>query len=252
MAEQDNKIPMAKKLKERAIELSEYVDKVISRDKEKKAVLLCEGNFNSIDYMIYKEIYTEFVVIPSDGCTDIRKLMPFMKKYCEYATYGIIDRDNNSKKRIRNLVKDHNIFSTKLPFVENIVCCPEVLKILSRIRGCEYSEVIGMVRKTLASLLTEKLSLLNPFNVDIPKDCEVELVSIMIVTKNSAFQKNIDLVNIMYTFRDKAIVGAVADALGLNSKEAYLKFLSNSLNGEYRDKILSAMAKYLPAILLEE
>lgn len=248
----DNKVPMTKKLKERAIELAEEIDIIIKRDKSKKAVLLCEGTLTSIDYMIYKEIYPGFIVIPSDGCTDIKKLMPYMKKYCEYKTFGLIDRDNNSKKQIRAMARESDIYCTKLPFIENIICCPEVLKILSKIRQRDYGDVIGKVRETLASLLAEKLSLLNPFNVDLPKDCEVELVSIMIVTKNSMIQKNIDLSNIMYTFRDKAIVGAVVDALDLNSKEAYFKFFENALNGEYREQLLFAVAKYLPVFEIEE
>ena len=134
MSSQENKIPLTKRLKERAIELAEYVDEIMRKDKSKKAVLLCEGKYDSIDYMIYKEVYPEFIVIPSEGCTDIKNLMPFMKKYCEYKTFGLIDRDNNSKKRIRALAKDKKIFCTKLPFVENIICCPEVLKIISKLK----------------------------------------------------------------------------------------------------------------------
>ena len=251
MSSQENKIPLTKRLKERAIELAEYVDEMMKNDKSKKAVLLCEGKYESIDYMIYKEVYPEFIVIPSEGCTDIKNLMPFMKKYCEYRTFGLIDRDNNSKKKIRAMAKEKDIFCTKLPFVENIICCPEVLKILSKVKGIEYSDVIGKVRTTLSNLLAEKLSLLNPFNVDLPRDCRVELVSITIVTNTGVVYKNIDSVNIMYTFRDKAIVGAVSDALNFNSKDAYCKFLYNALNGPYREQILIALARYLPVITFE-
>ena len=227
MADMTEKIPTTKRLKDKAIERADYVDEVMKSDKNKKAVLLCEGNMGSIDFMVYNEVYSEFVIIPCDGCTDVKKLLPYMKKYCEFEVLGIIDRDNNSKKQIRALAREKDIFCTKLPFIENIICCPEVLRVFAKVRGLDYSLVISSVRKTMSSLLAEKMSLLNPFNVDLPRDEEVQLVCITIVTKNSEIHKNIDLYNIMYTFRDKSIVGNVANALNFKSKEAYLRFFKN-------------------------
>lgn len=252
MSDFDRKIPTTKKFKSRAMELVDYVDELMKVDKSKKAVLLCEGSYESIDYMLYNEVYSEFVVIPSDGCTDIKKLLPYMKKYCEYEVFGIIDRDNNSKKQIRALAREKDIFCTKLPFIENIVCCPEVLRVFAKVRELDYSEVISSVRKSMSSLLAEKMSLLNPFNVDLPSDEEVQLVCITIVTKNSEIHKNIDLYNIMYTFRDKSIVGNVADVLNFKSREAYLGFFKNSLTGEHREELLLAVSKYLPVIKIKE
>lgn len=248
----NKKVPVTKKLKDRAMEIADYADEVVKKNPEKRAILLCEGNKNSIDFMLYSEAYPEFIVIPSDGCTDIIKLMFYMRKYCEYETFGIIDRDNNSKKQMKLLAENKNIFCTKLPFIENIVCCPEVLKILCMIRGIDYGEMISKVRKRMTNLLAERMSLLNPFNVDLPADEEVQLVSITIVTKHSEVHKNIDLYNIMYTFRDKSILGNVADAFNLKGKEAYIRFFRDALKGRYRDKILLAVSKYLPVLKIGE
>lgn len=248
MTSQEKKALIAKRLKNKALELADYVDDIRKSDRSKNAVLLCEGTKDSIDYMLYKETYPEFIVIPIGGCTDVKKMLPLLERYCECEVLGLIDRDNNSKKQIRALAKDKNIFCTKLPFIENIICCPEVLRILARIRGMDYSEVISNVRKTMTSMLAEKMSLLNPFNVELPKDEEVQLVCITIVTKNSEINKNIDLYNIMYTFRDKGIVGTVADTLNLHGKEGYIRFFRNALNGEHRDEILMAVARHLPMI----
>lgn len=238
--------------KMQAKEIASYAAEIIEQDRSKKGILLCEGTQNSMDVYLYSAIYESLVVVPVGGCSDIRKLMPFMRKYSEYKTFGIVDRDNNSKRKIREMQKVNQIYSTKLPFIENIICCPEVLKIITKNSGLSYAEIIKEVRSGLASILVEKLSLLNPFNVDLPYDKEVQFVSITIVAGDNMVQKTIDLSNVMYTFRDKAIVGKVADAMGFHGREAYYSFLKKELSTNKREKLLFAMAKYLPVIVFEE
>ena len=43
-------------------------------------------------------------------------------------------------------------------------------------------------------------------------------------------EKNIDLNNVMYTFRDKMIANEVAQAIGLSGKDAYYKFIEKELS----------------------
>lgn len=246
MKSDERRIYTNKKFQMLAIEIANYADEIIRRDKTKKAILLCEGRETSIDLMLYSEVYPELVVVPSNGCSDIIRLMPFMRKYSEYETFGLIDRDNSSKKRIRKLAKEQNIFCTKLPFVENIICCPEVLKIISNTCDKNYNNVLKQVKKELAGHLVEKLNYLNPFNVELPPYDKIQMVSIVIVSDDKVMQKNIDLDNIMYTFRNKSIVGSVAHALELHSSEAYCKFVKSCLDGQDKEKLIIAMAKYLP------
>lgn len=239
------------KFKRRAINIYDYVAQIIEEDKSKIGILLCEGTNTSIDVSLYTMVYPEFVVVPADGCSDIKKLMPFMKKYSEYTTFGIIDRDNRSKKQMRMLEKTSGVYCTKLPFIENIICCPEVLKVVSCLLGKNYDDVIKEVRGSLASILADKMSLLNPFNIEIPSDEVVQMVSVTIVTRSSTVCKNIDLTNIMYTFRDKAIVGKVADALGLHGRDEYYNFIKRCIAGEKGGILIHKMAKYLPKISKE-
>ncbi|MBQ9313554.1 MAG: hypothetical protein IJ220_00905 [Clostridia bacterium] len=240
------------KFKYFAIETAEKATEIIKKDKSKYAVLLCEGTEDSMDVYIYSKIYPEFIVIPSNGCTDVMRLMPFMRKYFEYKTFGLIDRDNCSKRRIRSLQKHENIYCTKLPFIENIICCPEVIKIIAGESGKDSSEVLRRVRNGLASILVDKMSLLNPFNIDLPEDKEVQIVSISIVTRSRTVHKTIDLANVMYTFRDKAIVSQVADAMDFRGRENYYSFLKEQIEGTKSEKILQAIAKYLPEIPYDE
>lgn len=237
-----------KQLKSMALDIADKAAKVISEDCSKKGILLCEGKEESFDRVLYSAVYPELIIVPSNGCTDIIKLMPFMRKYSEYPTFGIIDRDNCSKRLIRKREREDKIYSTKLPFIENVIGCPEVLKILCKIYEKNYSEVLREVRSALAEILADKMNLLNPFNIELPRDEVVQSVSITIVTKSRTVIKNIDLSNIMYTFRDKGIVGKVADAMGFRSREKYYNALEEQMNSENGSALIFAMAKYLPDI----
>lgn len=238
----------SKALKNIALGIANMAAEVISANHDKKGILLCEGKEESFDRVLYSAVYPELIVVPSNGCTDIIKLMPFMRKYSEYPTFGIIDRDNCSKRLIRKREREEGIYSTKLPFIENVICCPEVLKVLCKIYEKNYSEVLREVRTALAEILADKMNLLNPFNIELPRDEVVQSISITIVTKSRTVVKNIDLANIMYTFRDKAIVGKVADAMGFRSRENYYKALEKQMNTENGSALIFAMAKYLPDI----
>lgn len=251
-SEEVRSVSRAKTLKNMAQGIATMAAEQIHADRSKKGILLCEGKETSFDVTLYSAVYPELIVVPANGCTDVIKLMPFLRKYSEYPVYGIIDRDNCSKKLIRKRQRDENVYSTKLPFIENVICCPEVLKIMCKIYGKNYTEVLREVRTSLAEILAEKMNLLNPFNIELPKDEVVQSVSVIIVTKSRKVVKNIDLSNIMYTFRDKAIVGKVADAMGYRSRENYYRELKAQMNGEHGSAIILAMAKYLPDIKYSE
>ena len=241
-----------RRLKLHAIELSRNVEEIVRNNPSKKAVLLCEGKPKSIDVSIYSLAYPDFIVIPVEGCTDVRRLMPFMKKYCSIKTFGLIDRDNHSKKGIKAIKDEEGVYCTKLPFIENIICCPEVLKIVAPLQGKDYYEVVKKVKTLLADILADKLKLLNPFNVSFPSDEEIQMFTITIVTRNNmVVHKIVNLDNIMYTFRDKVIVVEVAYTLGLHNKENYYTFIKNLLNGENASRLISIMSKYLPEIKID-
>ena len=197
-----------KTLKNTALGIANMAAEKISANHDKKGILLCEGKETSFDKVLYSAVYPELIVVPSNGCTDIIKLLPFVKKYSEYPSFGIIDRDNCSKRLIRKREREDEIY---------------------------YSEVLREVRTALAEILADKMNLLNPFNIELPKDEVVQSVSIKIVTKSRTVVKNIDLSNIMYTFRDKAIVGKVADAMGFRSREVYYKALELSNKEDKND-----------------
>lgn len=230
-----------------AIEIAKTCADTILSNNDKKGVLLCEGLETSIDVAVYSVVYPNLIVIPSNGCTDVIRMTPRIRKYSDFWVLGIIDRDSRSKSVANSLAKQ-GIFTTKLPFIENIICCPEVLKVICREKGLDYQSIIREIRSDLTNVLAEKLRYLNPFNVEIPAEQEISSVRITIVSKDRTVNKSIDLDNVMYTFRDKTIVSKVADAMGFRSKDVYYQFIAQELNGRLKNKLTSIMSRYLPII----
>lgn len=230
-----------------AIEIAKTCAETILSNNDKKGVLLCEGLETSIDVAVYSVVYPNLIVIPSNGCTDVIHMVPRIRKYSDFLVLGIIDRDSRSKSVVNSLAKQ-GIFATKLPFIENIICCPEVLKVICREKGLDYQSIIREIRSDLTNVLAEKLRYLNPFNVEIPAEQEISSVRITIVSKDRTVNKSIDLDNVMYTFRDKTIVSKVADAMGFRSKDVYYQFIAQELNGRLKNKLTSIMSRYLPII----
>ena len=215
------------------------------------AVLMCEGDENSIDAKIYSKIYPYFYIIPSGGCSDIAKLIPSIRKRNEeILIFGLIDRDANSKKEIRQLRENMGIYCTKLPFIENIICAPEVIKILCKYLNIDFERTIKTIKESLLKAWISKLKDAFPMNVSILRDDLIESASILIKKKDGTLvEKTISESNILYRYRDKAIASIVADALLLKGRQAYYDFIKKMLEEPIiSNDILKAMRAYLPMI----
>lgn len=233
--------------KKTGISVVDYINKTLAENKRLKGVLLCEGKRNSLDIAVYKVVYKYMLVLPLEGCENVQKELPRIRQYVKYPVFAIIDRDNRPKRLIRQLCKQ-GIYVTKLPFIENIVCCPEVLKIICKKYGYNYPKIINRVKRSLTAALAERLSLLNPFNVEIPKDSAVEGITMVIYSDKNTIKKSIDLNNVMYTYRGKIILSEVSAAMGHSEKRWYSGFIIKELDGELKNKLRAAMSNYLPKI----
>mgnify|MGYP006916250219 CR=1 FL=1 len=80
----ERKWQTGQKFKYKALEIADNCANIIEKDKTKKGILLCEGNKDSMDVFLYSIAYPEFIVVPVGGCSDIKRLLPFLKKYFEY------------------------------------------------------------------------------------------------------------------------------------------------------------------------
>lgn len=213
-------------------------------------VLLCEGEENSIDVKLYSKVYPYLLVIPSGGCSDIIKMIHSVrKKNEEISILGLIDRDANSKKEIRKL-EEESIYCTKLPFIENIICTPEVIKIFSRRLNIDYDQTIKKINEEVLKLFAQKLKDVFPVNVSISYDDLIDNVFFSIKKKNGiTLEKTVSESNILYRYRDKMIANVVAYALGLNGRQSYYEFVKDMLEDiEVSHKLIKVTRAYLPMI----
>ena len=214
-------------------------------------VLLCEGNENSIDVKLYSKVYPYLFVLPIGGCTDVINLIHSIRKRNEEVLIvGLIDRDSNSKEEIKHLQKDKGVYCTKLPFIENIICTPEIIKILCRYLNMDYKKTIKQIEESLMKSWINKLKDHFPVNVSISRDDLIESAFISIKKKDGGtVEKTIIEANILYTYRDKTIASIVADAFMLKGRPAYYNFIAEMLEESLvSHDILMATRAYLPMI----
>lgn len=240
--------PMVRKLEIKQVcgLIDKYYDSSIY-----EGIILCEGDENSIDVKLYSKIYPHLLVIPVGGCTDVIKIINSIRKRNEYKkVWGLIDRDATSKKDIHCLKKEKGVYCTKLPFIENIICTPEVIKIICRYLNYDYKKTIKSIKESLLKVLTNKIKDALPVNVSISKDDLIESISFSVKLQNGlTVEKTINESSGLYTFRDKTIANIVADALHLKGRQAYYGFIEKLLNTpEVSYDLIKVMRTYLPII----
>lgn len=232
-------------------EIARYsVDVIEKTAPQYEGVLLCEGNENSVDVRLYQAVYPNLLVIPVGGWSQVKNYHPLLKrKIGGYPVYGIIDRDSLLKNEIRR-IKRSGIYCTKLPFIENIISCPEIVRILCENCHKDYANSLSLVTKKLLKVLSKKLRDALPINIALDPSEPVVAVTIRIRgAYGSTVEKTVDEANIIYAYRDKAVANEVSEVLGILGRKRYYNFFISALeDDEMREKIVKAASKYLPQI----
>lgn len=232
-------------------EVVEWAYEERKKEDGKIGVLLCEGDIYSIDMAVYEVVFPDLLVVPVGGCCNVSRLLPKIREMLStvgmYA-YGIIDRDALSKKETKKLFSNKGIYTTKLPFIENIICSPEVIRII-----CQYLEInpnmlINQVETELLKILWQKLKEALPINLGIEKNERIYYLEIGAATKKQKIEKKVDKSSILYSYRDKIITNIVGTHIGLRgSKKEYYNFIKRMLSmPEYRDDMIKAFSVFVP------
>lgn len=214
-------------------------------------VLLCEGDENSIDVKLYSKVYPQLFVIPVGGWSDVLKLVHSIEKRNEgVKVFGLIDRDASTKKRIKNLREENKVYCTKLPFIENVICTPEMIKVLCKYRNLEYKKTIKNINETIMNVLSSKIRESLPINVYIPDNECIESVSIVIIrSKGQIVEKTVNAGSCLYTYRDKTIANIVAIAIGLRNRQDYYTYIETLLDdSNVSSDIVKVTKNYLPNV----
>lgn len=213
-------------------------------------LLLCEGTFTSPDVKLYRKVYPYLHVVPAGGWSDIRRIIGSVRKRMNgFPVFGLIDRDAKSKNEVGKL-REKGIYCTKLPFIENIISAPEIVKIIGKYNGIDVDKELENVKEKLLYLLSANLRDSLPVNIFQPEEEAIASINISIKLENGqVIEKNVSKANIIYAYRDKAVANETADIFGIIGRRSYYKFFINCLeNPRLCEQIVKRARTYLPEI----
>ena len=222
------------------------------KEDHKIGVLLCEGDEYSIDQAVYRLVFPDLLIFPVGGCSNVMrmvnqlrtKLAPF-----EMYAFGIIDRDALSKKDIKRLRDNLGVYTTKLPFIENIICSPEVLKFVSKYRNLDYEDFLRKVQEELVKILWQRLKETLPINIAVEKNEKIEHLFIGAYTRKKEIVKEVCAKNILYSYRDKVITVIVGTHAGIKGKKAYYSMILDMIDSEeYREDLQRVFSMFIPKL----
>lgn len=99
----------------------------------RKPIVFVEGENGSFDVGLYRELLSDFLVIPRGSCTQVIQSVKALKannQLHHLEVYGIIDRDRRPQHEISKLEQD-SIYVLNVAEVENLFCTQELLEIIS-------------------------------------------------------------------------------------------------------------------------
>jgi ABC-type cobalamin/Fe3+-siderophores transport system ATPase subunit len=239
----------------------------------RKNVLFVEGEANSYDVKLYREMYKNYYVIPCGSCNAVIERTKTMKdthQLHDLKCFGIIDRDYRSSYEI-DKYKDHNIYTVKVAEVENLFLVEELLQFVSTILANSKDvvedaknyiinkrfskEINKQILKSTICELKYQLSIVDISDddedtvkqnlVNLLKDIDFDNIK---TTQEEIFNnilKNKDYYQILFVFNQKKLVEPVGEIFGLKKGE-YCELIIRHLQGEKSQDVINAIKPYLP------
>jgi len=214
--------------------------------------------------------------MPRGSCENViqaTKAIVRLKAALHLEAFGIIDRDYRLQNQVNAWLR-HNIFALKVAEIENMLCVPEVLKVVASYKNLDPSDICqqvidfvinelekdleNQVAKRSASKIqyilnrfnaqesTEKSSLMEKFNnlvtsIDVSKIYENNLNLYKDVIVSKEYKKA------LLIYKKKKLTDKTAPFFKEPSG-GYLKLIVNLLSSEYKNSIVSAFKEYTPTI----
>ena len=168
---------------------------------EDYSTILCEGDFNSLDYRIYSKVFDKQEVIPC-GANSILKMKELKLKNKE-SVCSITDRDLLTEDDISELMKI-DIYTLKVRAIENVLVTDYAMhEICKKLDVGDSDKTISSIKKTLFNKYGKKLNKLFEFEISEDNILEfynpkkvVDTVSIMLgLSKNEYINSFYDLLD---------------------------------------------------------
>lgn len=125
----------------------------------RKPIVFVEGENGSFDVSLYRELLSDFLVIPRGSCTQVIQSVKALKANSQLhhlQVYGVIDRDRRRQHEIDKLEQD-SIYVLNVAEVENLFCTQELLEIISNRLARNAEEDFQTVSTTIFSRLQSEL-----------------------------------------------------------------------------------------------
>lgn len=125
----------------------------------RKPIVFVEGENGSYDVGLYRELLSDFLVIPRGSCTQVIQSVKALKANSQLHhldIYGIIDRDRRPQHEINKLEQD-SIYVLNVAEVENLFCTQELLEIISNRLARNAEKDFQTVSTTIFSRLQSEL-----------------------------------------------------------------------------------------------
>lgn len=100
----------------------------------RKPVVFVEGENGGFDVSLYRELLSDFLVIPLGSCSNVIQSVKAFKANSQMHhlnVFGLIDRDRRVQAEISKL-EQNSIYVLDVAEVENLFCTKEILEIVSR------------------------------------------------------------------------------------------------------------------------
>lgn len=239
----------------------------------RKDVIFCEGENNSIDISVYQYVYPEYHIIPRGGGDKvIESTKAFVNNLNLHhlVAHGIIDSDYKESKE-KEILQGHGIFTIPVAEIENLYCIEPILKIISIHLGLDPDETFSNATNFIIESLKKEFDVqvstkaekvieykLGAFSkkdhtIDSLKSALNETVSRINIDEiyeisRKEFQDAIDsrdYAKILLIYNRKSLPTRISSIFGL-AKGEYEKLLVRLMKGDKKEEIVNALKAYLP------
>lgn len=237
----------------------------------RKPIVFVEGENGSYDVSLYREILSDFLVIPRGSCTQVIQSVKALKANFQLHhldIYGIIDRDRRPQHEINKLEQD-SIYVLNVAEVENLFCTQELLEIISNRLARNAEEDFQTVSTTIFSRLQSELDtqvslhvsgevkfLLNMFDTNKKGEQEISnelqrMVSEINVQQLYGIQKDKfeqiiaskNYNELLAIYNRKTLASQASEALGL-AKKSLPETVVRLARGDCKESIKNSLKPY--------
>jgi energy-coupling factor transporter ATP-binding protein EcfA2 len=124
----------------------------------RKPILFIEGEKSSLDYFIFRHLYSKFTIVPRGSCDQvIQSTISFnaAKALHSIEAFGLIDRDERRPEELNYLETKQKVFSLGVLEVENLFLTEDFLKAIAAELKFNEKDTLPILQKAKDLVLSE-------------------------------------------------------------------------------------------------